>query len=112
MQVMAKSQMKMLLVMIAASTALFAQSGRREKPQNHTSVLDARQIVRQSVAATERSWQARDHYLYIERDEDRRLDSLGQVKSENVDVTRMILVYGARFGKLLDSRPTLLRIIT
>jgi hypothetical protein len=102
MQVLAKSRMNMLLVMTAASTALFAQSRGPDKPQNHTSVLDARQIVRQSIAATERSWQARDHYIYIERDEDRRLDSLGQVKSENVDVSRMILVNGARFEQLIE----------
>jgi hypothetical protein len=44
----------------------------------------------------------RDHYTYMERDEDRRLDSLGHVKSENVDVTRMILVNGARFELLLE----------
>ena len=55
-----------------------------------------------SVAATERSWQARSHYTYTERDEDRRLNSLGQVKSERVDVTRMILVNGARFEQLME----------
>ena len=44
----------------------------------------------------------RDHYTYMERDEDRRLDSLGQVKSENVDVTRTIIVNGARFEQLLE----------
>jgi hypothetical protein len=38
----------------------------------------------------------------MERDEDRRLDSLGKVKSENVDVTRMILVNGARFEQLME----------
>src|SRR4029077_9014205 len=31
-----------------------------------------------------------------------RLDSLGQVKSESVDVTRMILVNGARFEQLME----------
>ena len=55
-----------------------------------------------SVVATERSWQARDHYTYLERDEDRRLNSLGQVKSESVDVTRMMVVNGARFEQLLE----------
>jgi hypothetical protein len=99
---LAKSRMEMLLVMVAASTALFAQSSGPDKPQNHASVLDARQIVGQSVAATERSWQVRDHYIYMERDEDRHLDSLGQVKSENIDVTRMILVNGARFEQLVE----------
>ena len=104
MRILAKYRMEMLLVlvMVAASTALFAQSSGPDKPQNHASVLDARQIAGQSVAATERSWLARDHYIYTERVEDRRLDSLGQVKSENVDVTRMILVNGARFEQLME----------
>ena len=102
MGILAKFRMEMLLVMVAASAALFAQSSGPDKPQNHAGVLDARQIVGQSVAATERSWQARDHYTYMERDEDRRLDSLGQVKSEDVDVTRMILVNGARFEQLVE----------
>jgi hypothetical protein len=38
----------------------------------------------------------------MERDEDRRLNSLGQVKSENVDISRMILVNGARFEQLIE----------
>ena len=91
-----------LLVMVAAPTALFAQSSGPETPQNPTSVADTRQIVGPSVLATERSWEARDHYTYMERDEDRRLNSLGQVKLETVDVTRMIVVNGARFEQLLE----------
>jgi len=99
---LAKYWMEMLLVMVAASTTLLAQDSGSSKPQNYASVEDVRQIVGQSVAATERSWQARDHYIYMERDEDRRLDSFGQVKSENIDVTRMITVNGARFEQLLE----------
>ncbi|HXN24798.1 MAG TPA: hypothetical protein VOA41_18855 [Candidatus Dormibacteraeota bacterium] len=102
MEILAKSRMEMLLVMVAASTALFAQSGVADKPQYHASVLDARQIVSLSIAATERSWQARGHYTYTERDEDRRLDGRGQVKSNNVDVFRMILVNGERFEQLVE----------
>src|SRR6266581_2761178 len=102
MEILAKIRMEMLLVMVAASAVLFAQSSGPDKPQNPASVQDARQIVGLSVAATERSWQARNHYIYIERDEDRRLDSLGRVKSEDVDVTRMILVNGARFEQLVE----------
>jgi len=82
MKFLAKSRIGTLLVVVAASTALFAQNSGPDKHQNHAGVLDARQIVGLSVAALERSWQARDHYIYMERDEDRRLDSLGQVKSE------------------------------
>jgi hypothetical protein len=102
MEIRAKSPVEVFLVMLAASAALFAQSSGPDKPQNDAIVLDAHQIVSLSIAATERSWQARDHYTYIERDEDRRLDSLGQVKSENVDVTRMTLVNGARFEQLME----------
>jgi hypothetical protein len=96
MEILTKSCIQMLLVMAAAETALFA------KPQEHASVADARQIVSPSVAATERSWQARDHYTYMERDEDRRLNSQGQMKSEKVDVSRMIVVNGARFEQLIE----------
>ena len=102
MEFLAKSRIGTFLVVIAASSALFAQDSGPDEHQSHASVLDARQIVGQSVAATERSWQARNHYVYMERDDDRRLDSLGQVKSENVDVTRMILVNGARFEQLME----------
>jgi hypothetical protein len=102
MEILAKSRVAMVFVMFAASTALFAQSSGPDTPRNHASVLEARQIVGPSVDATERSWEARDHYTYMERNEDRRLDSLGHVKSANVDVTRMILVNGARFEQLIE----------
>ena len=104
MQVRTKSSVEVFLVMLAASAALFAQSAGSspDKPQNQALVLDARQIVSWSIAASERSWQARNHYAYMERDEDRRRDSLGQVKSETVDVTRTILVNGAHFGQLMQ----------
>ncbi len=102
MESLTRSGIGMLLVMVAAATALFAQSSGPETPQNPASVADSRQIVGPSVLATERSWEARDHYTYMERDEDRRLNSLGQVKLESVDVTRMIVVNGARFEQLLE----------
>src|SRR6266566_375042 len=105
MNILINTRIQMLVVTLAASSALFAQSSGTSpgQPQNQQSMLDARQIVALSVAATERSWQARDyHYTYIERDEDRRLDSRGQVKSEDVDVTRMILVTGVRFEQLIE----------
>jgi len=104
MEIRAKSPVEVFLVMLAAAAALFAQNAgsSSDKLQNQALILDAREIVRLSIAAAERSWQAHNHYTYLERDEDRRLDSLGQVKSENVDVTRMILVNGARFEQLME----------
>jgi hypothetical protein len=102
MVIAAKAGTQMFLLMILVSTGVFAQSSGPETTQNKASAPDAQQIVRPSVAATERSWQARDHYAYVERDEDRRLNSLGQIKSEDVDVTRMMVVNGARFEQLLE----------
>ncbi len=55
-----------------------------------------------SIAATQRHWQARLHYTYVERDEDRRLDPAGRVKSEDVDVSRTILVNGVPFEQLVE----------
>jgi hypothetical protein len=104
MELLTKSRMEMLFVMLALSAAVFAQGGESSpgKPQNHAGVPDARQIASASVAATERSWQARGYYTYTERDENRRLDARGQVKSNDVDVTRMILVNGIRFEQLVE----------
>jgi hypothetical protein len=102
MVIAAKSGVQMLLLMIAASSALWGQSTGPDTPQDQASIADARQVVLPSVLATQRSWQARDHYTYMARDEDRRLNSLGQVKSESVDVTRIVVVNGARFEQLLE----------
>jgi hypothetical protein len=102
MEILAKSRIGTLLIVFAASSALLAQTSGPEQKQNPASDVDARQIVGQSLVATEHSWRARDEYLYMERDEDRRLDAQGQVKSENVDVTRMVLVNGIRFEQLIE----------
>jgi hypothetical protein len=103
MKIVAKSRMAMLLLTLASSAALFAQSGGGSpgNSQNQRD-LNARQIVDGSIVATENSWQARGYYTYVERDENRRLDARGQVKSDDVDVSRMILVNGARFEQLLE----------
>jgi len=99
-----KSLMRVVLAILAVSSAIFAQTAGSSPAQfqNHSNVLDAHQILKLSVAATKRNWQARDQYAYTERDEDRRLNSLGQVKSENIDLTRTIPVNGARFAQLVE----------
>jgi hypothetical protein len=88
------------LALIAASCALLAQSNGPYK----TPVIgrNIRQIVLRSLAATERSLQAREHFTFMERDQDRRLDSSGKLKSENVEVTRMIVVNGTHFEQLVE----------
>ncbi|MFZ3201509.1 MAG: hypothetical protein WA175_10210 [Candidatus Acidiferrales bacterium] len=99
-----KSPVHVILAVLAASTALFAQSGgsSANKPGNDAGVLDARRIVELSVAATERSWHTRDQYAYMEREEDRRLDSSGMVKSDDARVIQITVVNGARFEQLME----------
>jgi hypothetical protein len=89
-------------VMILASPAVSAQVMGPVRIQKNATALDARHIMGLSVVATERSWEARDHYTYMERDEDQRLDSVGKVKSEEVSVTKMIMVNGAHFDQLME----------
>jgi hypothetical protein len=102
MKILTKFRIGALLILPAAASVLFAQNKGSDKPPNQPIALDARQIVGQSLAAAELSWQARNAYIYMERDEDRRLDSAGQVQSQNVDVTRMTLVNGIRFEELME----------
>jgi len=103
--------MKTLTIMLTAAAALLAQSHGSSpyKPLNPVSVLDGRQIMRRSIAATERSWEARDHYVYAEHDQDRRLDSDGRVKSEDVEDSIIIFVGEAPFEQLVtrNGRPLL-----
>jgi len=102
MEFLAKSRIATLLVVVSTSSLLFAQSGGRGTRQDNSSSSDALHIVSLSIVAAERSLLARNRYTYVERDQDRRLDVHGQLKSENVDVTRMILVNGARFEQLIE----------
>jgi hypothetical protein len=102
MEILTKSRIGALLIVLVASSTLFAQNKGSDKPQNSPIALDARQIVGQSLVAAELSWQARNAYIYMERDEDRRLDSAGQVQSQNVDVTKMTLVNSIHFEELME----------
>jgi hypothetical protein len=89
--------------MSALLAILFAQADTSPvKSQNRSSAPDARQIMEASIAATQRAWKARLHYTYMERDEDRRLDLAGHVKSENVEVSKTILVNGVPFDQLVE----------
>jgi hypothetical protein len=72
------------------------------KGQNQSGSPDVRQIVESSIAATQRHWQARLRYTYVERDESRRLDPAGRLKSEEVNVSRTILVDRVPFEQLVE----------
>jgi hypothetical protein len=92
-----------VIARLAVAAALFAESDVFPvKSQNPSSVAAVRQIVESSIAATQRHWQTRLRYTYVERDEDRRLDSDGAVRSDDVDVSRTILVNGVPFEQLLE----------
>jgi hypothetical protein len=97
------SEHRNVIFMLAASFAFFAQSDDFPiKSQDYSSLPDARQIVESSIAATQRHWQVRLHYTYMEREESRRRDLAGRVKSEEVDVSRTILVNGVPFEQLVE----------
>lgn len=90
-------------MMIAASAVGFAQAnGSAAQPQNHSIGPDVRAIVGLSIAATDRSWRARIHYTYLQRDEDRRLDPHGLVKSDDVEISTIIFVNGVPFEQLVE----------
>lgn len=89
--------------MAALIAILFAQGDISPvKSQDRSSTPDARQIMEASIAATQRDWKARLHYTYMERDEDRRRDLAGHVKSENVEVSKTILVNGVPFEQVVE----------
>ena len=71
MVILSKHGMQVILVILTAITPLFAQSGERSaaKPESNVSILDSRQIMELSIAATERNWFAWDHYTYMELDD-------------------------------------------
>jgi hypothetical protein len=84
------------VILLATSSAIFAQA------QNRSTLPDVRQIVESSIAKTERHWQARLRYTFLERDEKRRRDLDGRLESEDVDVSRTILVNGVPIEQLVE----------
>ena len=73
--------MRVFAVFFAACSMILAQ-------------FDANEIVRRSVENADRSWQARESYLYTKRTEEKRLDTRGSVKSDDVDVVNHLVVNG------------------
>ena len=84
------------VIMVLAAFALQVNG------QNQTGAPNARQIMESSIAATQRHWQVRLRYTYIARDESRRRDLDGRVKSEDVDVSRTVTIDGVPFEQLVE----------
>jgi hypothetical protein len=97
------SEYRNVMITLAVFAILFGQGAAGPvKAQNLSGVPDVHLIVESSIAATQRQWQARLHYTYSERDEDRRRNSAGRVTSEVVDVSKTILVNGVPFDQLVE----------
>jgi len=98
------SEYRNFVITCAACALLFDRGDAGPvKAQNPSNLPNVHRIVESSIAATQRQWQARLHYTYIERDEDRRRDSAGHVTSKDVTVSRTILVDGVPFDELVES---------
>jgi len=92
-----------LINMIVASTVSFGQANASAaQPQNHSLRPDVRAIVRLSISDMVWSWRARIHYTHLQRDDDRRLDSRGLAKSDDVEVSTIILVNDVPFEQLVE----------
>ena len=90
-------------VLSMASAVLFAQQNAGPvSGQSHSGLPDVRQIIESSIAATQQHWQARLHYTYLKRDASRRRDVDGRMKSEDVEISRTILVNDVPFEQFVE----------
>jgi hypothetical protein len=95
--------LRISVTLLVASASLFAREDTGSvNGRNRPGVPDVRQIIESSIAATQRHWQARLHYTYLERDASRRRDMDGRVKSEDVEISRTILVNDAPFEQFIE----------
>jgi hypothetical protein len=86
--------LRMVLLGLVFTTALFGQP-------------DAREIIRNSVAADERNWRIARNYRFLQRVEFRWLDSQGELKSSEVKTYDITLQEGTPYRQLVqrDDRP-------
>ena len=62
---------------------------------------DAREIVRHSIELDQVNWQRMKDYTWVARDVERRLDSGGRVKSEQVSSWETLILYGEPYRRTL-----------
>lgn len=63
---------------------------------------DARDMIRRSVAASEHNWKIARNYTFLQRTEERQLDSAGQVKSKQVKTHDVTLLEGSPYFRLTE----------
>jgi hypothetical protein len=85
----ALGDLRMVLLGLAVTTALFGQ-------------LDAREIIRKSVVADERSWRIARNCRFVQRVELRRLDSQGRLTSSEVKTYDITLQEGTPYRQLVQ----------
>lgn len=98
-----KRMIEIGVALLMSSAILFAfEDTAAVNARNVSDVPDVRQLVESSLAATQRHWQARRHYTYMERAESRRRDMDGRVKSEDIEISRTTLVDDVPFEQLVE----------
>lgn len=63
---------------------------------------DAAEIVRRSVAAIDENWKIARNYTFLQRTEERQLDSADQVKSKEVKTYDITLLGGSPYLRLVE----------
>jgi hypothetical protein len=81
--------MRVALALISMMTAAAAQP-------------DAHEIVRRSVAASDENWRIARNYTFLQRTEERQIDSDGRVKSKEVKTYDVTLLGGSPYLRLLE----------
>jgi hypothetical protein len=86
--------MKQFCLLIVAGFAVYGQSNVQE-------------IIRKSVAATDRDWKEAPNYVYTLHEVDEKLNSHGKIKSESVNTWEVSVLEGSEYKKLIrrDGKP-------
>jgi hypothetical protein len=63
---------------------------------------DAHEIVQRSVASIDENWKVARNYTFLERTEERQIDSAGRVKSKEVKTYDITLLKGSPYLRLVE----------
>lgn len=63
---------------------------------------DPSEIIRRSLTANEQNWAAARNYTFLQRTEERRVDSAGRVKSKNIKTYDITLLEGSPYLRLVE----------
>jgi hypothetical protein len=68
---------------------------------------DVNEIVRRSIQASDENWRIARNYTFLQRTEERQMDSAGRVKSKEVKTYDVTLLEGSPYLRLVerDDRP-------